>query len=51
MYEDERKKATVYTAVGSVICMLGVGLYSCIDDLLKKPNAPAADLHESKKTK
>ena len=46
MYEDERKKATVYTAVGSVICMLGVGLYSCIDDLLK-PAAAAGD----KKTK
>lgn len=35
MYEDERKKATIYTAIGCVICMLGVGLYACIDDLMK----------------
>jgi solute carrier family 35 protein E1 len=35
MYEDERKKATIYTAVGCFICMAGVGLYACIDDLLK----------------
>jgi solute carrier family 35 protein E1 len=36
MYEDERKKATIYTVIGCIICMFGVGLYSCIDDLMKK---------------
>lgn len=35
MYEDERKKATAYTAIGCAICMFGVGLYSCIDEILK----------------
>ena len=35
MYEDERKKATEYTAIGCAICMIGVALYACIDDLLK----------------
>lgn len=36
MFEEEKKKATVYTVIGCTICMLGVGLYACIDDLLKK---------------
>ena len=39
MYETERKNATIYTAIGCTICMGGVGLYSCIDELLKKPAA------------